>query len=120
MGANVNECLTCAICQPPIWEHTAPDGLFIKQMYLKDAGTMIPQHAHAYAHTSMLAKGRIHAWAEGVDLGEFTAPYPLYIPARVKHTFMSLENDTIIYCIHRSEPVIVSEHQIVGRDFSGE
>jgi quercetin dioxygenase-like cupin family protein len=94
--------------------------VFIKQMYLKDTGTIIPQHAHLYDHTSMLARGRIRAWADGVELGDFEAPHPLYIPARVKHTFMSLENDTLIYCIHRSTPVIFAEHQILGSDFSGE
>ena len=81
-------------------------------MYLKDSGTIIPQHAHAYDHTSMLAKGSIRAWADDVLLGEFEAPYPMFIRAHVKHTFMSLENDTLIYCIHRSTPVIVSEHTV--------
>ena len=105
-------CEECEICQPPLWEHTAPDGLFIKQMFLKDSGTVIPQHAHAYDHTSMLAKGRIRAWADDELLGDFEAPYPLFIKAHIKHTFLSLENDTIIYCIHKDIPVIEAAHNV--------
>jgi hypothetical protein len=108
----IDECTTCGVCeQPPNWEHVAPDGIFIKQMYLKEAGTMIPQHAHAYDHTSMLAKGRIRAWSGDELMGEYEAPAPIFIKARVKHTFLSLEPGTLIYCIHKSEPVIVEEHQ---------
>lgn len=106
-------CEECELCieQPPNWEHSCPDGVFIKQMYLKDAGTWIPQHAHAYDHTSMLAVGKIRAWAGDDFLGEFEAPTPIFIKAKVKHTFVSLEPNTLIYCIHRSAPVIVAEHQ---------
>lgn len=108
----MSECGECQACeQPPNWEHIAPDGIFIKQMLLKEAGTLIPQHAHAYDHTSMLAKGRVRAWVGDELMGEFEAPAPIFIKARVKHTFLSLEPDTLIYCIHRSTPVIVEEHQ---------
>ena len=109
-------CEVCEICQPSIWEHTSVDGVFIKQMYLKDAGTLIPQHAHQYDHTSMLAKGRIRAWADGELMGEFEAPYPIFIKAKVKHRFLSLEPDTLIYCIHNVSRTgsiqIHAEHQL--------
>jgi len=90
------------------------DGVFIKQMYLKDAGTIIPQHSHAYDHTSMLARGRIRAWAGDELMGDFEAPQPIFIKARVKHTFLSLEPETLIYCIHRSQPIVIEEHQIAA------
>ena len=106
-------CDSCDLClQPPQWEHHTPDGMFIKQMYLKDQGTIIPQHAHLYDHTSMLAKGSVRAWADEQLLGDFEAPYPIFIRAHVKHTFLSLENDTLIYCIHKDAPVVVSEHSV--------
>lgn len=96
-------CETCELCieQPPVWERTTPDGVFIKQMYLKVRGTLVPQHSHVYDHTSMLARGSVRAWAGDELLGDFTAPCPIFIKAKVKHTFLSLEHDTLIYCIHR-------------------
>lgn len=108
-------CEVCELCieQPPHWEHVSVDGIFIKQMYLKDAGTLVPQHSHVYDHTSMLAMGKIEAWAGNEYLGEFTAPAPLFIKAKVKHTFLSLVPDTLIYCIHNeSHRQIYEEHQL--------
>lgn len=105
-------CEACEICeQPPLWEHTSVDGVFIKQMFLKDAGTIVPQHAHVYDHTSMLAVGKIRAWADDELLGEFEAPMPIFIKAKVKHTFLSLVPGTLIYCIHR-DMRIYAEHQL--------
>lgn len=104
--------------QPPLWEHTSVDGIFIKQMLLKAAGTAIPQHAHAYDHTSMLARGRIRAWSGDELMGEFEAPCPIFIKAHIKHTFLSLENDTLIYCIHNAGRTgaveVVEEHQFAA------
>lgn len=95
-------CKSCDLCieQPPNWEHKSPDGVFIKQMFLRHQFTLVPQHAHAYDHTSMLATGSVRAWADGVLLGDYAAPCPIFIKAKVKHTFQSLEPDTLIYCIH--------------------
>jgi quercetin dioxygenase-like cupin family protein len=114
------DCGNCRSCeQPPLWEHTMTDGVFIKQMYLKDAGTLVPQHSHAYDHTSMLARGRIRMWKDGEEIGDFSAPQPLFIEAKSKHAFMSLEPETLIYCIHnvsrRGFVQIHEEHQISSR-----
>lgn len=111
-------CDNCDLCieQPPEWEYLAPDGIFIKQMLLKEKDTIIPQHAHQYDHVSMLASGSIRAWADNVLLGDFKAPYPLHIKAKVKHTFLSLEPNTLIYCVHNASRTgkvsIHQEHQI--------
>lgn len=110
-------CESCAVCieQPPVWEHTASDGIFIKQMYLRHAGTLVPQHAHVYPHTTMLAQGRMRVWKEGVLLGDFVAPAPIFIEAQVKHALMSLEDHTLAYCIHNvsrtGQVEIHAEHQ---------
>lgn len=111
-------CANCSMCieQPPLWEHTSVDGVFIKQMYLEKVGTLIPQHAHRYPHTTMLARGKMRIWKEGVLLGDFEAPFPIYIEARVKHTLMSLEDNTLAYCIHNSSRTgtveVHEEHQL--------
>ena len=41
--------------QPYGVEIKMADGIFVKQMVLSRAGTMVPQHAHDYDHLSMLA-----------------------------------------------------------------
>lgn len=105
------------VTQPENIEFCTADGVFIKQIHLPTAGSIVPQHAHQFSHHSMLARGSIKAWADGIELGEFKAPYALYIKAGVKHTFLTLEPDTIIYCIHNlhgKEGVEVVEHHEIG------
>lgn len=110
--------LTKADEQPPIVEMETIDGVFIKQMFLRQAGTIVPQHSHVYDHGSLLARGSVRVWRDDVLDGDHTAPEILFIPAAVKHTFMSLVDDTIVYCIHnllRSEEVeILEEHHLLG------
>lgn len=111
------DCETCGACeQPALWEHTSVDGVFIKQMLLKDAGTMVPQHAHEYDHTSMVAAGSVRVWIDGELAGDYAAPRPLFIKARAKHTFQSLQPQTLIYCIHNVKRTgrvqIHAEHQL--------
>lgn len=87
----------------PEVEFTIQDGIFIKQMYLKDAGMFVPQHSHKYEHASMLAHGSIRVWQDGELKGDFKAPIPINIPEGCKHTFMSLEPETVVYCIHNCD-----------------
>jgi len=114
-------CDTCAVraqCQPYGDEYLAADGVFIKEMRIPKSGTIVPQHSHEYDHTSFLAQGRISARADGVDIGEFVAPTPIFVKAGVKHSFLSLEDNTLVLCIHnvsRTGAVEVrEEHQIIG------
>lgn len=116
---SLGSCFTCAACeQPPLWEHQSADGVFIKQMFLRDAGMLVPQHAHVYDHTSLLAHGRVRVWKDGILQGDFQAPYPFFIEAKVKHAFQALEPGTLIYCIHNTSRNgrvdIHAEHQLVG------
>lgn len=112
--------LDFTIEQPPVVEFHTVDGVFIKQMYIAKAGTLIPQHSHAWDHTSMLATGWVWVWADGVSLGEFKAPAAITIKAGVRHTFQSLAHDTMIYCIHNlhgEEAVkVLAEHNLVDAE----
>lgn len=100
--------------QPPVVEIKLCPGLFVKQMLLLYAGTVVPQHSHAYDHLSMLAVGAVHVWRDDVYLGRFDAPCGILIEKRAKHAFMSIKDGTIIYCIHRvgpdGEPEVIEEH----------
>ena len=103
--------------QPISTELHIADGVFVKTMVIQRAGTFVPQHAHVYAHVTVLVRGSIKAWKDGAFLGDFTAPVGITIPARAKHLFMSLEDHTILLCVHdigTAEAVeIAEEHQIV-------
>jgi quercetin dioxygenase-like cupin family protein len=84
-------------------EFRTPDNIFIKEMNLKTAGMVVRQHSHKYGHTTLLASGSVRAWRDGESLGDFVAPTQIYIPAHTKHAFVSLEPNTLAYCIHRLE-----------------
>jgi quercetin dioxygenase-like cupin family protein len=98
--------------QPPHWSHTAPDGAYFNRMYLKEKGTLVPQHSHTEPHTTLLVQGKLRAWRENELLGDFEGPTAIYIPAMIKHTFQSLEPETLAYCVFSKSPVMHEEHQI--------
>lgn len=115
-----NGCTSCerAGIQPyGIEEHTA-DGVFIKQMVIPKAGTVVPQHSHSYDHTTMLAAGSMLVKSDLMDRAELRhAPAAIFIPARVKHTFTSMVDHTVAYCIHRERDggaSVHEEHQLEG------
>lgn len=99
----------------PEVEFSIQDDIFIKQMFMAEAGTFVPQHSHSYEHSSMLASGSVRVWQNDELKGDFKAPIPINIPAGVKHTFMSLEPNTVVYCIHRIDRtghVEINEHAV--------
>lgn len=109
--------------QPDSVEIKMVEGLFVKSMLVHKAGTWIPQHGHETTHLSMLAVGRVRAWAAGKCLGEFTAPAGIEISARVLHTFETLTDGVLIYCIHRTEigqgVQVVEQHQFAFSSETG-
>ena len=112
MESPCTHCLVKAECQPYGSEFMAADGLFIKEMILDKAGTIVPQHSHAYDHVSYVAKGAV--LFEGK---RYESPSPIFVPAMKKHTFVSLEDDTLVLCIHNvsrsGEVEVVAEHQLI-------
>lgn len=126
MSALCETCEAAPICgailpphlQPPDDREWTVDGVFVKQMYLAQPGMLVPQHAHTYAHLTMLAAGSVRVWRDGDLLGDFVAPAAIEIPAEAKHSFLSLQEETILYCLHniaRAGAVeITSGHQLVG------
>ena len=95
---------------------TIADGIFIKRMTIRRAGTYVPQHAHVYEHASFIAVGRVRVWRDGIkgevaEEGSF-----VMIGPNVKHTFEALVDHTVVLCIHnisRAGAVeIAEEHQL--------
>ncbi len=104
--------------QPYGTEIYTSDGVFIKEIRIPRVHSYIPQHSHDYDHTSLLAVGSIRVWKDGVLDRDYKAPAGIFIEAGVKHTFLTLADDTIVYCIHNvsrnGQVSIAEEHQIVG------
>jgi quercetin dioxygenase-like cupin family protein len=115
----MSDVLEAAAEQPYGVEIRMADGIFIKQITVPKAMTLVPQHSHTYDHTSMIAVGSFRVWKNGELLGDVTAPTGLMIEAGAKHAFLSLTDGATIYCIHNisrtGEMEIQEEHQIVGK-----
>lgn len=126
MTTPCTDCAALPVCagllppdqQPPDDREWGIDGVFVKQMFLARAGTLVPQHSHAYAHLSLLTAGSVRVWKDAVLLGEFTAPAGLEIEAHAKHTFLALEDGTSLFCIHNTARTgvveIAAQHTLPG------
>lgn len=95
----------CRVHLPNDIEYKSPDGVFMKGMIMAKRGTVVSQHAHQYSHTSLLARGSVILKREDANekwsgTSIHHAPAFIEIPAKTKHWFESLEDDTHIYCIH--------------------
>ena len=107
----------CAVAdQPPVVEFQA-DGVFVKQMALVRAGSIVPQHVHAHDHLTMLVLGAVQVYQDGVFAGTHVAPAGIPVRAGVAHTFVSMLDNTLIYCIHNTARTgvveVAAEHEIV-------
>jgi GNAT superfamily N-acetyltransferase len=92
------------------------DGTFVKAYKVRRANTGLPQHSHAYSHTSYIATGSVKAWKDGQYVGTVVAPDGILIEAHAKHFFQTLEDNTTILCIHSladgDEPEIEDHHVV--------
>lgn len=87
--------------QPDKWELHTADGVFIKQMHLAKRGNIVPQHVHEYDHHTMLAHGAVRVWIDKKNGKDYLAPAGIFIEAGKQHTFLALQDDTVLYCIHK-------------------
>ena len=99
------------------------DGVFVKATHFRHAGMLAPQHAHEFSHLSYIASGAVRVFADGEPPGEFAAPASVVIPARVKHLFEILADNTVVLCIHNAdhadpngEPAIAALHTLELED----
>jgi hypothetical protein len=87
--------------QPPVWDHKTTDDVYIKRLYLETPFSVVPQHAHKYAHTTLLTAGSVKVWVgENKDFVVYNAPAVIQIPAETKHMFVNISPDTELFCIH--------------------
>jgi quercetin dioxygenase-like cupin family protein len=106
--------------QPEQVEIHSTDDIYIRQIAVKKALTVIPQHSHAYDHLTMVARGSVKVSMEGGITKDYVAPTGIMIKAGVKHLFVTLEDDTLLYCVHnlRGEAIVkvLEEHNLVIGD----
>ena len=82
------------------------DGLYVKQIAVPKAHTIMGQHAHQLSHLTMVARGAVrlrrgHLADAAMDEGEeYHAPTGIFIPAGELHSFETLVDGTVLYCIH--------------------
>jgi quercetin dioxygenase-like cupin family protein len=73
--------------------------IYIRMMHFHSAGDVEEGHAHQFDHISFLSKGRMQVEVEGI-VKEFAAPHMILIAKNKHHRMTSLEDDTIMSCIH--------------------
>ncbi len=98
------------------YEVTTADGIWIKQYVFPAAGSVIPQHAHVWDHSTALVRGSMYVWKDGVFDKKYSAPTVIFISAGVKHTFQTIEDDTMILCLHNAlrpdVAAVLAEHEL--------
>ncbi len=96
----------------PEVEWCMADDVFIKQMSMATANIIVKQHTHTFDHTSLVAVGSVRVWKNGEYWQDVKAPMPIFIEKGTAHTFMSLEDNSIVYCIHNAKDghVQIEEH----------
>lgn len=108
-----------AVEQPISTEIRMANGVFVKTMVVRKAGTIIPQHSHRFDHVSCLVRGSVRVVNDDEVLGDFTAPCGITIRAGVKHLIETTCDDVIVLCVHdigvADGVEVLEEHQIVGR-----
>lgn len=76
------------------------NGVAIKQLAVNGKGTKVFQHSHEYDHISLVSVGSIEVWINGEQQESVVAPDAITIKANVEHEFVTLEEKTVIYCVH--------------------
>lgn len=82
------------------------DGLWVKQIAVPKRGTVLGQHAHQLSHLSLLAAGAVRLRRGPLDAAMenegiiYEAPAGIHIPAGELHSFETLSDGVVLYCIH--------------------
>jgi hypothetical protein len=73
--------------------------LFSRMMHFKQKGDIEIGHTHQFDHLTLLASGSLQVTVDGTSTC-FTAPCMIYIHKDKVHELVSLEDNTVAYCIH--------------------
>ena len=73
--------------------------VWIKQLDFPTAGTIMAGHMHTFDHQTLLARGSLRVFADGIAR-DFQAPQIIVIEQGEVHILEALEDNTVAYCIH--------------------
>jgi hypothetical protein len=103
--------------QPCEVEWHFADGIYVRQIAVPKADTLLPQHAHQFDHISFVARGAVYLWKDGVLDKQYRAPTGIFIKAGIKHSFMTTEDDTTLLCVHNlkgdDKVAVLAEHDLM-------
>jgi len=89
-------------------------GIYYKVWRVRDAGSVIPQHAHAHDHLTALLQGAVRVWCNDALVGDLLAPATIKIAAGDKHAFGTLKPDTVLACIHNADHLDADDEPAVS------
>jgi quercetin dioxygenase-like cupin family protein len=75
------------------------DGVWIRQMYFFESGSVLQGHTHSHNHITLLAAGKLRVTVNNKST-EFTAPHMIFIHKDYEHKLEALADKTVAYCIH--------------------
>ena len=81
-------------------------GIYFRSIRLGEAGIHIPQHTHDHDHATLVCSGRAEGWCDGESMGNKGPGEVFEVKAGHQHSFMSLEHDTILVCVHSIESAL--------------
>jgi len=81
-------------------------GLYFRSVFLKEGGSVIPQHVHDYDHATYVATGSVRLWVDGSWKGDYGAGEAIRIAAGHSHLFCSLQPNTRLCCVHHTDSAL--------------
>jgi len=84
----------------PYLEFAEVDDIWVRAYNLEKQGSIAAQHTHAHDHITLVSRGSVQVWQDGVEMGVFVAPTIIKIKAGSQHTFTALTDDVVLCCLH--------------------
>jgi len=93
--------------------------IWFKEMIFEHSGDVKNGHKHTHDHITFVTNGSIEVFViqdkdTNISKGIFKAPCQIKVPAGTAHTVVSLEDNTIAYCL---EAVRIDD-EIITTEFS--
>lgn len=82
--------------------------IWVRQNYIRKAGTSFPGHTHHFDHVTLLVRGKVRVDIDGHEPKEFSAPTFIVVKKELHHQVTALEDNVLYYCV------------FAIRDFDGE
>lgn len=93
----------------------AAGGVYVRQIFIPKKSTVLRQHVHPTDHLTMVARGSVYLSCDNA-LIKYAAPTAIVIEAGKSHSFVALEDETLLFCIHNLlEPetaAVLAEHGV--------